>query len=220
MTNVIRLGYARKSKQRVDKFGNKVGVDEDVSIQSQKAKLMELGIAEDDVYIDFGKSGNDPSRKERAKLLSYAKEIAAAGQPVEIYTCFLSRWTRRFEDQIATFAEMRAAGISFVVLDFPYDMRTPEGEVFISIMGILNQWRRAQDVEAGRASIERARVEGKVIGRPSKITPQNIVRAVELHKLLGVAATARAMNVSVNTVKKLLKAAPDVLSETFISTGN
>ena len=213
MSNTIKLGYCRKSKQRTDKNGNKIGVDEDLSINSQKEKLMKLGVDEDDIYIDFGKSGNDTSRKERTKLLKYAMEIAKAGQPVEIYTAYLSRWTRRLDDQLKTFTEMKNAGISFIALDFPYDPRTTEGELFITIMGVLNQWRRTQDVEAGRNSIERARAEGKQIGRPSKINAQNALKAKELHKLMGIEAIARTMKMSPTTIKKLLKQAPELLQQ-------
>jgi len=83
------------------------------------------------------------------------------------------------------------------------DSSTPTGYALLSLCSVLSQLERALLVERVRAGLNRARAEGKRLGRP--MIPDEIAERVraELLRGSGVRATSRIVGVSTWTVARI-----------------
>jgi DNA invertase Pin-like site-specific DNA recombinase len=83
------------------------------------------------------------------------------------------------------------------------DSSTPTGYALLSLCSVLSQLERALLVERVRAGLNRARAEGKRLGRPM-IADEIAERVrVELQRGSGVRATSRIIGVSTSTVTRI-----------------
>lgn len=81
------------------------------------------------------------------------------------------------------------------------DLTSPTGKLLVSMLAAVAEMERDLLIERTRAGLERARSEGKVIGRPFKTTPaQREQMRARLASGASVSSVARAYNVSRATV--------------------
>ena len=83
------------------------------------------------------------------------------------------------------------------------DSSTPTGYALLSLCSVLSQLERALLIERVRAGLNRARAEGKRLGRP--MIPDEIAERVrgELRRGSGIRATSRIVGVSTCTVARI-----------------
>jgi DNA invertase Pin-like site-specific DNA recombinase len=83
------------------------------------------------------------------------------------------------------------------------DSSTPTGYALLSLCSVLSQLERALLVERVRAGLNRARAEGKRLGRP--MIPADVAERVraELQRGTGIRATSRLIGVSTSTVTRI-----------------
>ncbi|WP_105258112.1 recombinase family protein [Pseudoalteromonas sp. T1lg88] len=95
-------------------------------------------------------------------------------------------------------------GINVHSLDLPTrDLSTPEGKLMLRMFTAFAEFERDRIRERTIEGQARARKEGKVIGRPAKVTPEKVAE-YRLERGLSTSKTAQALNVSEPTVKRLL----------------
>jgi DNA invertase Pin-like site-specific DNA recombinase len=80
----------------------------------------------------------------------------------------LDRWARSLQELIMDIDELTAKGIGFIVLTSPIDTTSAAGRLMIQIMGAFAEFEREMIRERTLAGLERARAEGKKLGRPRK----------------------------------------------------
>lgn len=83
------------------------------------------------------------------------------------------------------------------------DSSTPTGYALLSLCSVLSQLERALLVERVRAGLNRAKVEGKRLGRP--MIGAEVAEGVraKLQRGPGIRATSRLMGVSTATVTRI-----------------
>jgi DNA invertase Pin-like site-specific DNA recombinase len=91
--------------------------------------------------------------------------------------------------------ELQALGIAFVSLNEGIDATTPAGKLQMHILGAIAEFERARIAERVKAGLQRARAQGKRLGRPRKApatiaVPGGSVRAAAL--VWGVSKTTAA----------------------------
>lgn len=80
----------------------------------------------------------------------------------------LDRWARSLQELIVEIDELTNKGIGFIVLTAPIDTTSASGRLMIQIMGAFAEFEREMIRERTIAGLERARRQGKKLGRPRK----------------------------------------------------
>ena len=131
----------------------------------------------------------------------------------------LDRLARSLRQLIDTTASLETQGVGFRCLTAAIDTTTPEGRLFFHMVGAMAEFERDIIRQRTRAGLLHARAQGKVGGRPPKLTSDDLkaARAMLADPSIKVAEVARRMGVSVATIYKYLPAARTTAREPFSS---
>src|SRR6202030_4510546 len=69
---------------------------------------------------------------------------------------------------ITLLEELQALGVAFVSLNEGIDATTPAGKLQMHILGAIAEFERARIAERVNAGVQRARAQGKRLGRPRR----------------------------------------------------
>jgi DNA invertase Pin-like site-specific DNA recombinase len=115
-------------------------------------------------YVDRGVSGAKDRRRALDELLR-----AARRRQFDVLVCWrLDRLGRNLRHLITLLDELQALGIAFVSLAEGIDATTAAGKLQMHILGAIAEFERARIAERVRAGLQRARAQGKRLGRPRK----------------------------------------------------
>ena len=114
------------------------------------------------IYSDVGESGSKDSRPEFDKLLHDMRQ----GHFKAILTYKLDRIGRSLSHLIKLFEEFKAKGIDFISATQNINTTTPEGRMFLHILMTLSQYERELTINRINAGLDRAKKQGKRLGRP------------------------------------------------------
>jgi DNA invertase Pin-like site-specific DNA recombinase len=100
---------------------------------------------------------------------------------------------------IGLLEELTALGIAFVSLNEGIDATTPAGKLQMHILGAIAEFERGRITERVRAGLQRARAQGKRLGRPRKaraaiVVPGGSVR--DAARIWGVSKSTAARWIS------------------------
>ena len=105
-------------------------------------------------------------------------------------------------------SNMKDRGIGICSVRQGFDTSTSMGEIMFQFVGILSSWEREMIRERTLAGLERARREGKALGRRKVTDDTMTAKIIELRSenksLRGIASE---VGVSTGTIRKVLKAA-------------
>lgn len=188
----MKIGYARIST-------------EEQSLDLQRDALMKAGCAE--VFEDRGVSGVATRRPG----LEAALERIGANDVLVVWK--LDRLGRSLPHLIETVTEMRARGAGFASLSESIDTTTAGGKLVFHIMGALAEFERTLIVERVNAGIAAAKRRGKHVGRPRKLTIEQVAHAREAIEggLQTRAGMAALLGVDDSTLWRAIRAANDAV---------
>lgn len=120
----------------------------------------------------------------------------------------LDRLGRSLPHLIETVRQLGERGAGFASLSENIDTTTPGGKLVFHIMGALAEFERSLIVERVTAGIDAAKRRGKHVGRPRKLTPDQIAhaRAVIEAGVQTPAAMASLLNVDKSTLWRAMQA--------------
>ena len=157
-------------------------------------------------YVDEGLSGT-LSRDKRPSFNAMIKD--GFRKKFDTVVCWdISRIGRSMKELIMFLSDMKDRGIGICSVRQGFDTSTSMGEIMFQFVGILSSWEREMIRERTLAGLERAKSEGKTLGR-RKVT-DNVMTAkiIELrNEKKSIRAIAAVVGVSVGTVSKTLKVA-------------
>jgi len=142
-------------------------------------------------YLDEGVSGAKDRRPALDQLVADAKR-----RKFDILVCWrLDRLGRNLKHLITLLDELQALGVAFVSLGEGIDCTTPAGKLQLHILAALAEFERGRIRERVVAGLQRARTQGKRLGRPRAHralidVPGGTVRAAA--KVWGVSKTTAA----------------------------
>lgn len=154
----MKIGYARAST-------------DDQSLALQRDALAAAGCAE--VFEDQGISG---VTARRPGLDAAMARIGAGDVLVVLKPDRLGRSLPHLIDVVRQLGE-RGAG--FASMSEAIDTTTAGGKLIFHIMGALAEFERSLIVERVTAGIAAAKKRGKHVGRPRKLTPEQVAHARE-----------------------------------------
>lgn len=150
--------------------------------------------------VDQGFSGGTDQRPGFKELMGLVRT-----RKVDVVVVVkMDRLFRSLKHLLLTLEEMNSMGVLFVALKDAVDYTTPQGKLFIGILGSLAEFEKSLIRERTLAGIEYARSHGKVLGRPTLHDPR------EINKLrsqgLSYRQIAKKMNCSTGVVSAAIRA--------------
>jgi DNA invertase Pin-like site-specific DNA recombinase len=157
-------------------------------------------------YADEGLSGT-LSRDKRPALNSLIKD--AYRKRFDTVVCWdISRIGRSMKELILFLTDMKDRGIGICSVRQGFDTSTSMGEIMFQFVGILSSWEREMIRERTLAGLERARREGKTLGRRKVTNDTMTAKIVELRNdKKSIRQIASEVGISRGTVNNVLKVA-------------
>ena len=146
-------------------------------------------------YVDRGVSGAKDRRPALDQLIADAKR-----RRFDVLVCWrLDRLGRNLRHLILLLDELQALGIGFVTLGEGIDTTSPTGRLVLHVLGAISEFERERIRERVMAGLQRARTQGKALGRPKAVVPLERLAAVASLSLTDAAVT---LGVSRSTLKR------------------
>jgi DNA invertase Pin-like site-specific DNA recombinase len=143
-------------------------------------------------YVDRGVSGAKDRRPALDALIRDAKR-----RRFDVLVCWrLDRLGRNLRHLVTLLEDLQAVGVLFVSLGEGIDCTTPAGKLQLHILAALAEFERERIRERVLAGLQRARAQGKRLGRP-----RNRPSTVEIPGG-SVRAAAKAWGVSKSTAAR------------------
>ena len=122
----------------------------------------------------------------------------------------LDRLGRDAPDVLSTIKSLSTLGVEVVVLQLgKLDLASTPGKLMLTMLAAVAEMERDLIVERTQAGLARAKAEGKILGRPTKTTPEQRKAMVEAYKQkANVSFLARLYGISRATVLTVVKPSP------------
>ena len=157
-------------------------------------------------YADEGLSGT-LSRDKRPALNSLIKD--AYRKRFDSVVCWdISRIGRSMKELVLFLSDMKDRNVGICSVRQGFDTSTSMGEIMFQFVGILSSWEREMIRERTLAGLERAKSEGKTLGRRKVTDDTMTAKILELRNgKKSIREIASEVGVSIGTVSKTLKVA-------------
>lgn len=151
-------------------------------------------------------SGSVDSRSERKKVMSLARDR----QIEAVLVTELTRWGRSTTDLLHTLHELESCGVSVVAqTGLQFDLRSPQGKLFASLMAALAEFERDLIRERIRSGMAAAQERGVKFGRQKGQRPKSDRNETKVLKLRAEGKSYRKiateLHLSKNTVMNIVK---------------
>lgn len=174
---------------------------EDQSTETQRATI-EQRHKIDRWFVDEATSGaiKAKERKGLGALLSYVRE----GDSVIVYA--IDRLGRNTIDVLETVELLHQQGVSVVSVREGFDLSTAMGKAMLTMLAAMAELERSNIKARQMAGIERARAEGRNLGR-EKTIDDTLVAQWRQERQASIRATADHFGISTASVKRACKMA-------------
>ena len=170
-TNVRAAIYSRVSTSKQE-------IQNQISELERIASLRHWKIVA--TYADDGISGAK-GRDQRPALDSMMR--AASSRQFDLLIVWdISRLGRSLQHLVTTVNDLNAQGIQLYFHQQQIDTLTPSGKLMFGVFSSFSEFERSLISERIKLGVDRARKEGKKLGRPSSVTDSTRAAIVELYK--------------------------------------
>jgi DNA invertase Pin-like site-specific DNA recombinase len=153
------------------------------------------------VFEDAGVSG----AKGREKRPAYDALLkAVTRREVDLVAAWsVDRLGRSMQDLVAFLEDLRGHGTDLYLHQQALDTTTPSGRALFGMMAVFAEFERAMIRERVNAGLERAKAQGKRLGRPT-ISSDIEARVRELRaEGMGMVKVAKTLGIGVSAVQRL-----------------
>jgi DNA invertase Pin-like site-specific DNA recombinase len=155
-----------------------------------------------EVYRDEGVSGAK-SRAERPAFDAMCKDAAHRRFDM-VMAWSVDRLGRSLQDLVGFLSELHALGIDLFLHQQGLDTTTPAGKAMFQMMGVFAEFERAMIRERVKSGLERAKAQGKTLGRPTiDANKEAAIRDALQVGGLGIHKLAALHGVGVGTVQRI-----------------
>lgn len=118
----------------------------------------------------------------------------------------VSRLGRSLRELLECFETLKATGVDLYLDQQGVDTTTPAGRALFGMAGVFAEFERSMLIERTKAGLDRAKAEGKRLGRPST-SPEVIARITELRQSgMGMDRIARQLGIGKSVVQSITSA--------------
>ena len=158
------------------------------------------------VYDDNGVSGAK-SREDREAFNRLCKD-ATRRQFDVVMAWSVDRLGRSLQDLIGFLGELHAVGVDLYLHQQGIDTTPPAGKAMFQMMGVFAEFERSMIQERVKAGLNRARAQGKTLGRPKVSSKVEKAVLAARDEGTGKRKIARQLGVGVGTVSRIISEAP------------
>jgi DNA invertase Pin-like site-specific DNA recombinase len=153
------------------------------------------------VYEDAGISGG----KGREKRPGLDKLLNDAGRRRfdVVMAWAIDRMGRSLIDLLTTIQHLEAFGVDLYLDQQHLDTTTPTGRLLYQITGAFAEFERSMIRERVNAGLQRARAQGKTLGRPKVPSKVEQAARASLSAGTGILKTARSLGLGTKTVQRI-----------------
>lgn len=173
----------------------------DQSVEAQRHSIEQLHKVEE-WFADEGVSGvvRAADRPGFAKLLNYVRK----GDTLIVGA--VDRLGRDTLDVLATVEALQAKGVAIISLREGFDLSTPIGKAMLTMLAAVAELERSNIRARQMAGIQRAKAEGKALGREKTINDDQVA-TWRKENGASIAATAVQFGISAASVKRACRPA-------------
>ncbi len=155
-------------------------------------------------YTDVGISGSKDSRPALNRLMADARKRRFD----TVLVARFDRFARSTRHLVLALEEFNALGVDFISLSESVDTSTPMGKMVYTVIAAVAELERSLIRERVVMGLQRAKAQGKRLGRPSG-TKANVRKIQKLKSQgLSIRRIASEMNISKSTISRLLNTVP------------
>ncbi len=157
-------------------------------------------------YVDQGISGAK-GRDKRPAFDRLCK--AATRREVDVVMAWsVDRLGRSLQDLVVFLGDLQASGVDLYLHKQGVDTTTPGGKALFQMMGVFAEFERAMIQERISAGLQRAKAEGKKLGRPRiPVETEQAIRTARAQGK-GILKIAREIGVGTATVQRVIANQP------------
>lgn len=154
-------------------------------------------------YIDHGISGAK-GRDKRPAFDSLLKDAVRKRFDV-IAVWSVDRLGRSLQDLLAFLEEVHTKGVNLYLHQQGVDTTTPGGKALFQMMGVFAEFERAIIRERVKSGLERAKAQGKRLGRP-QAPPETVKRVQALRSAgMGILKIGKELGIGTSTVQRIVE---------------
>jgi DNA invertase Pin-like site-specific DNA recombinase len=151
-------------------------------------------------YVDVGISGAKDRRPDLDRLMADARRRRFD----VILVARFDRFARSTKHLVLALEEFNALGVDFVSLNESIDTSTPMGKMIFTVIGAVAELERSLIRERVMMGLDRARRQGKRLGRPRRL--RDLERLAALHaRGFSLRQIAVMLDLSKDTVARVCK---------------
>lgn len=153
-------------------------------------------------FVDKGVSGSRRDRDALNQMISAARSRKFS----KLYVVSIDRLSRSTKDLIETVELLNAIKVTIVFQRENIDTTTSTGQFFLTVLGSLAQFEREIMRERIKQGIDRAKSQGRKMGRPTKMN-DSLRSAVKLLYTKGasVRTIAKTCSLGIGTTYKVIQ---------------
>ncbi len=154
-------------------------------------------------YVDVGISGSKDSRPALNQLMADARKRRFD----TVLVARFDRFARSTRHLVLALEEFNALGVDFISLSESVDTSTPMGKMVYTVIAAVAELERSLIRERVVMGLQRAKAQGKAIGRPPTAVDEQQVRRLRSEGL-SLRAIGQRVGVSRTKVLKVLSRNP------------
>ncbi len=154
-------------------------------------------------YVDVGISGGKDSRPALNELMADARKRRFD----TVLVARFDRFARSTRHLVLALEEFNALGVDFISLSESVDTSTPMGKMVYTVIAAVAELERSLICERVVMGLQRAKAQGKAIGRPPTAVDEQQVRRLRSEGL-SLRAIGQRVGVSRTEVLKVLSRNP------------
>jgi DNA invertase Pin-like site-specific DNA recombinase len=135
----------------------------DLTTENQRIALVEYAKSKSWDYVVFEET--ESTRKTRP-IKENVLKLMREGKFDGVLVYKLDRWARSLQELIMNVKEITDRGKQFICLTQPFDTSSSSGMLMMQILGAFAEFEREIIRERTLAGLDRARSQGKKLGRP------------------------------------------------------
>ena len=177
------------------------------TVENQLRELRGVAARHDwQIVTEFSDKGISGAKgREQRPGLDKLPQAVARREVDMVLAWSVDRLGRSLQDLLSFLGELHAKGVDLYLHQQGIDTSTPAGKALFQMMGVFAVFERAIIRERVRSGLERAKAQGKILGRRRNDDPKRLAVVQRFRKKgIGIGKIARTFGISASYVQRVV----------------
>ena len=187
------------------------------TVENQLRELRGVAARHDwQIVTEFSDKGISGAKgREQRPGLDKLLQAVARREVDMVLAWSVDRLGRSLQDLLSFLGELHAKGVDLYLHQQGLDTSTPAGKALFQMMGVFAEFERAIIRERVRSGLERAKAQGKVLGRRRNDDPKRLASVRRLRKKgVSIGKIARTLGIGASYVQRVVAETEPMRSRT------